>query len=306
MFNKFNFGSIRNFLNQPLRIMIVPHSKKSSINFCIRYKTFLFVLFLFFAFFTYSFFKTLSYSTYVNKLTKYKSYNVDFSQYINFLEKEIFSLEKEIDFYKNKVTALHKSLVLENSTILPKTAIGGMENLTQISENSDTASLLYQLKKYVYDFQKINEKLTDINQSLKQKETVVNKLPSIWPIRGDILYPFGKFFDPISGNFLTNNKVGIKSFANEPVKATADGKIVGIHFVSNYGYSVKIQHKYACKTIYSNLKQVYVKVGAKIKKNEILGLVGKPKNNPYYYLDYGIVFGKTTMNPFDFLGKVSN
>ena len=249
--------------------------------------------------------KILHYSNTVNKLTQAKASNIDFSKHIKKLEEEASFAEKSSFFYKDKISKLHHFLVLKNSNISTRRpAVGGAETI-KIKEK-DKNSIQY-LEEYINDMKINNELLKDISKVLEKKQAVTRNIPSIWPVKeGYILYPFGVFFDPISGNFTDNKGVGISTSPNEEVSATAPGIISKIIFEENYGYTVIVQHKYSWKTTYKNIKRVFIKEGDKVDRKTVIGLVGKTKFNPNYYLDYKISIGTKIVNPFHFLSSIPN
>ncbi len=93
-----------------------------------------------------------------------------------------------------------------------------------------------------------------------------------WPVRrGVIVRGFGKQVHPeLSHVTIVNNGIDIKTDANAEVSAIFTGEVVHIAFLSGYKNTVMVNHgKYY--TIYSNLDQVNVTKGQKLKKGDKIG-----------------------------------
>lgn len=98
-----------------------------------------------------------------------------------------------------------------------------------------------------------------------------NKLP--WPTSGFISQRFGLQNHPVLKGIVTQNEgVNIQTKADEKVKCVFDGEVSWVAFVPKFGSTVLVKHgEYF--TVYSGLKEVYVKAGQKVIGNQELGKV---------------------------------
>lgn len=99
-----------------------------------------------------------------------------------------------------------------------------------------------------------------------------NKLP--WPVStGFISQRFGRQNHPVLKGIVTQNDgVNIQTKENEKVKSIFEGEVRGIAFIPTFGRSVIINHG-EYYSVYTGLKEVYVKTGQKVTTNQEIGQI---------------------------------
>lgn len=99
-----------------------------------------------------------------------------------------------------------------------------------------------------------------------------NKLP--WPVStGFISQPFGRQNHPfLKGIVLQNDGVNIQTKQNEKVKSVFDGEVRRVAFIPTLGSTVIINHG-EYYSVYTGLKEVYVKTGQKVTTNQEIGQI---------------------------------
>ena len=100
-----------------------------------------------------------------------------------------------------------------------------------------------------------------------------NKSKFPWPVKGFISQGFGKQKHPLlKGVIIDNIGINIQTTENEKVSSIFQGEVHTVAFIRLLGNSVIITHgEYI--TVYSGLKEVFVKKGQKVKLGEEIGLV---------------------------------
>ena len=99
-----------------------------------------------------------------------------------------------------------------------------------------------------------------------------NKLP--WPVStGFISQRFGRQNHPVLKGIVTQNDgVNIQTKQNEKVKSVFEGEVRSVAFIPTLGNTVIINHgEYF--SVYSGLKEVYVKTGQKVSTNQEIGQI---------------------------------
>lgn len=99
-----------------------------------------------------------------------------------------------------------------------------------------------------------------------------NKLP--WPVStGFISQRFGRQNHPVlKGIVLQNDGVNIQTKQNEKVKSIFDGEVRSVAFIPTFGRTVIINHG-EYYSVYTGLKEVYVKSGQKVSTNQEIGQI---------------------------------
>ncbi|MBS1491437.1 MAG: peptidoglycan DD-metalloendopeptidase family protein [Bacteroidetes bacterium] len=100
-----------------------------------------------------------------------------------------------------------------------------------------------------------------------------NKSKFPWPVSGFVSQHFGRQMHPVlRGIEVQNDGVNIQTKANEPVRAIYTGRVSRIAFIRGIGNTIILSHgEYF--SVYSGLKDVFVKPGQKVSVNEELGRV---------------------------------
>lgn len=117
-----------------------------------------------------------------------------------------------------------------------------------------------------------------------------------WPvINGVIIKRFGKQPHPTLKSIqITNNGIDIQTSANAKVRSVFAGKVVGKQFVPGYDNMLIIKHG-DYYTVYSNLKEVYVKKGDQIKAKQSIGTASQKGNISQVHFE--VWRGKERLNP---------
>ncbi len=95
-----------------------------------------------------------------------------------------------------------------------------------------------------------------------------------WPVKGKVIYAFGKTLDRASGLRLSRKGVVIKTDKPQPVKSVFAGQVVFADWFKGYGKLVIISHGEGYITVYANLKTIKIKDKSSVKKGDIIGVSG--------------------------------
>jgi septal ring factor EnvC (AmiA/AmiB activator) len=121
------------------------------------------------------------------------------------------------------------------------------------------------------------------------------KLP--WPVeQGFITSTFGRHSHPVWKDVVVNNNgVDINSQKGAKARSIFDGKVIRVIMVVDK-YAVLVQHgEYF--TLYSNLKEVFVKAGEKVTTKQALGLVQTDDDDGKTEVHLEIWKGSNKMDP---------
>lgn len=127
--------------------------------------------------------------------------------------------------------------------------------------------------------------------------------PSIKPIDGNfkVNSGFGKRMHPLNWRERFHSGIDFKAPIGTPVLATADGEVViSKTNKGGYGKHIVIQHDEEFKTLYSHLSELKVKVGDKIKRGEVIGLVGSTGTSVRPHLHYEVIKAGKKVDPVEY------
>ena len=187
--------------------------------------------------------------------------------------------------------------------------LNNLKNINSINEGQALkiyGDLKIETKNNISNGNKANiKKIDSKKKSLKSvKKTTLNfeqtlnkNSKFIWPVKGKLISKYGKSSD---GFF--NDGININSKLNQEVSASNEGVIIySGNEIPGYGNLVLIKHSQNWITAYAHLGKVSVEKGDKVKKGQIIGLVGKTGNVRKPQLHFEIRKGKEAVNPLNYL-----
>ena len=208
------------------------------------------------------------------------------------LEKKLF-LKKQQSYAKER-TQLEKSLKALNKTVegaISKGDVAIEEPKKNIaSDNKKEDAKKAQTKVAVSSTDVPNVK----GEKLPDDATEAAKLMSfVWPIpkeaRGEI----------IEINEDKAYALAIKVVKDTEISAIADGRVIYKGSINGLGDVVIIKHDRAFSSVYARLDNIWVGIGNKLQKGDILGKIAA--NGDSSTLHFEIRFGSKKQKPLDFL-----
>jgi murein DD-endopeptidase MepM/ murein hydrolase activator NlpD len=125
--------------------------------------------------------------------------------------------------------------------------------------------------------------------------------PSLWPVEGRVGSSFGERQDPINGEGAFHSGVDIEAPNGTPVRAAADGEILGASMAAGYGREVIIDHGHDVQTIYGHLSAMAVLAGQHVLRGQIIGYVGQSGRATGPHLHYEVRVHRVPVNPHKYL-----
>ena len=127
--------------------------------------------------------------------------------------------------------------------------------------------------------------------------------PSLWPVDGRLMGPFGQRNDPFSGEGEFHTGVDISAPQGASVQATADGVVTLSEWSGGYGRLVIVDHGGGIQTYYAHLSRFFVHPGQEIRRGELVGAVGATGRVTAPHLHYEVRLGGAPVNPYRYLAK---
>ena len=161
---------------------------------------------------------------------------------------------------ERKNTQKNNTNVATQNTTNSKTNVKGEKSVTTSSN-----SIASETPKKTITISETRE--VELNQNFESNR---GRLP--WPVeRGTITEGYGRQPHPKLKEIYTNNNgVDISTHRNANVRSVFDGEVTSILSIPGAGKIVIIKHG-NYRTVYSNLQEVYVGVGSKVKTKQAVG-----------------------------------
>ena len=126
--------------------------------------------------------------------------------------------------------------------------------------------------------------------------------PSLWPVDGRLMSPFGKREDPFSGEGAMHKGVDLSAPMGTPVHATADGVVIFAQYENGgYGKLVVVDHGGGIQTFYAHLSRFYVTPGHEVRRGDLVGAVGNTGRVTAPHLHYEVHINGAPVNPYRWL-----
>jgi murein DD-endopeptidase MepM/ murein hydrolase activator NlpD len=230
------------------------------------------------------------------------------------LEKENSTLRTKIDFYFATVDSIYHKLdtLSVNTSPEPKVypSLGRNRNnrVTDFSYDPKLKNRIQTLEtKLSYILTQLPaEESTALPgpAELAVNEIPADNMPSIYPTFGRISDGWGLRVHPVTNQIEFHQGIDISNQMGTPVYATAAGVITTQDYDTGYGKRLKISHGNGYETLYAHLYSYMVRVGDKVTKGQIIGLMGNTGLSTGPHLHYEVINTAGKVNPTAYLNRI--
>jgi murein DD-endopeptidase MepM/ murein hydrolase activator NlpD len=142
-----------------------------------------------------------------------------------------------------------------------------------------------------------------LEQAWGERLKVLASTPSLAPVSGFFSDGFGWRRDPIDGSREFHKGIDIVAPTGTPVRASADGLVTAAGRMSGYGAMIHVAHGYGLATRYGHLSRVLVSPGQRVKRGDVIGLVGSTGRSTGPHLHYEVFRTGAQVDPRKYLGE---
>lgn len=130
---------------------------------------------------------------------------------------------------------------------------------------------------------------------------ILTKLPIGRPTAGSISSHYGKRTDPINGRTALHAGTDFRGKPGAQIYATGDGVVAKAYLNRTYGNYVVINHGNGYSTSFAHMKKFLVQKGDRVKRGQLIGLIGNTGRSTGPHLHYEIRLNKRPISPKKFL-----
>jgi murein DD-endopeptidase MepM/ murein hydrolase activator NlpD len=128
-------------------------------------------------------------------------------------------------------------------------------------------------------------------------------IPNCMPCVGNITSKFGYRIHPIYQVSELHTGLDIANALNTPVYSTAFGTVIFCEWQPGYGRLIIVDNGYGYKTLYGHLNKFVIKAGDKIKRGQLIGLMGNTGSSTGIHTHYEIRCKDAPIDPANFIKK---
>ena len=189
-----------------------------------------------------------------------------------------------------------------------KAGFGGVNRYKDIRNFNNTELVIEaakkadKLSKQLYIQSKSFDEVIDL---AKNKADMLASIPAIQPIANKDLSRmasgYGYRLHPIYKTRRLHTGMDFTAPQGTPIYATGDGKVAKVRKSRRgYGNHVIIDHGYGYKTLYAHMTKYIVHKGQKVKRGDLIGLVGSTGRSQAPHCHYEVWKDGNRINPINF------
>lgn len=188
-----------------------------------------------------------------------------------------------------------------------KAGFGGINRYKYLNgfENSE------MIKKATKDLDILSKQMVVQSKSLdeivalaKEKEKMLASIPAVQPVKKEdltrVASGYGMRMHPILKIRKMHEGMDFTAPKGTPIYASGNGTVVRAERSATYGNVVYIKHGYGYKTVYAHMSSIKTRKGAKVKRGDIIGLVGNTGRSVGPHLHYEVHKNGKAVNPIYF------
>ncbi len=170
-----------------------------------------------------------------------------------------------------------------------------------VEEKRDYSTLAIRIEKSVKDTQLREQSVLDLWQGLSERQSLLNSTPSIKPSRGWFTSKFGYRISPFTGRPAMHNGLDLAATPGTPVFASADGVVIFAGYDETYGKLVSVDHGYGVTTRFGHNSQIFVHVGQRVNRWDVIASVGNTGRSTGPHLHYEVRVNNIPVDPINYI-----
>lgn len=175
------------------------------------------------------------------------------------------------------------------------------EQIAQMTNNELAADLTLKvdlLEKEIYVQAKSYE---EVLQMAKEQEIRMENIPAIQPVMNKdlkrVASGYGMRIDPVYHVRKFHQGMDFTAPTGTEVFATGNAKVVFSGWKQGYGNTVILDHGYGYQTLYAHLYKSLVRKGQKVRRSDIIALVGNTGKSTGPHLHYEVRLNNKPVDP---------
>ncbi|BBO80759.1 peptidase M24 [Desulfosarcina ovata subsp. sediminis] len=144
------------------------------------------------------------------------------------------------------------------------------------------------------------DSFASIFNQLEGKRNLLAATPSIRPVKGWITSRFGRRKSPFTGRREFHRGLDIATRHGSEIIAPADGIVTFSAKKGLMGNMVTIEHGFGMTTRYGHISKLLKKKGERIKRGEVIALVGNTGRSTGPHLHYEVRINGVNVNPMNY------
>ncbi|MEW9702114.1 M23 family metallopeptidase [Paenibacillus sp. SI8] len=152
------------------------------------------------------------------------------------------------------------------------------------------------------EVKELRTSLTETKMKVAVKQQQLRITPTLWPTDTKVVTStFGYRTDPFTFRPSFHSGIDFGAKENDPVYATADGKVISTGRDQFHGNNIVIEHSKGLRTWYMHLNKILVNKGDNVEKGNTIGLVGSTGRSTGPHMHYEVLKNGASIDPKPYL-----
>jgi murein DD-endopeptidase MepM/ murein hydrolase activator NlpD len=225
-------------------------------------------------------------------------------------EQSIKKLRDTVKNFESYARKLNVMAGLRSPEVMEELGIGSGDTtgIEPVESNSGPSAPPAGQIVSLQDAKSLAQKAEDVGKNLDvlaryfEAQTIkLASTPTIWPTIGWVSSPFAYRDDPFTGKRQFHYGIDIATNFGNPIVATADGIVISLGNDKMGGKNIIISHGSGVTSHYLHLSKFLVKSGQRIKRGDVIGLVGKTGKARGPHLHYEVRVNNKPVNPYNYI-----
>lgn len=239
--------------------------------------------------------------------TRLRQENEFYKAQLDKMTQDLELITKALDEMEKRDRAIYR--VAFNAEAFPeelrRMGVGGSEKYKEL-EGKKYSELLIATNKKIDEVERRlyaqSLSLQELSEIALDKEARLASIPAIQPVRNKdmtrVASGYGWRIDPVYKTRRMHWGMDFTAPVGTEVYSTGDGVVEELEIKSwGYGKSIVIDHGYGYKTRYAHLSAFKVKKGDKVKRGDLIGLIGNSGKSTGPHLHYEVEHNGQKINP---------
>ena len=226
------------------------------------------------------------------------------------LNKQIGELERVLADVRRRDDNMYR-VILEADPLpesIRQAGVGGINRYRDLSGYANSELVIETTKRLDLLARQMvvqSKSLDEVGALVLRKQEMLASIPAVQPIANDDLTQtasgFGWRMHPIHKIMKFHAGMDFTAKTGTPIHATGDGVVVYAEYGTNgYGMHVIVDHGFDYQTLYAHLSKLEVRKGQRVKRGDVVGLVGNTGLSVGPHLHYEVHKGGQPMDPANF------
>lgn len=215
------------------------------------------------------------------------------------IEQNFAKYEKEEESNESRDPA--SEFLKKDAMFLEKSPLDEARGELSATQSHERANLSIRIDRAFKDSILREQGVIRLQELLQERQSILNSTPNIKPARGWFSSRFGYRIDPYTGKTDIHYGLDIAAGPGSPVQATADGVVSYIGYEAGYGKIVAIDHGFGVRTRYGHNSQIYVELGQKVKRRDVICAVGSTGRASGPHVHYEVRVNDVPVDPINYI-----